>query len=249
MTSDAPDASARIAALRRRLGRLARVRADGLRGRRHPAPARRRLRHQRAHRAVLPPGRRPLHPPHAGAAAPDVAPVPAVATRRSSGSRRRSRRSATTRSSPSREGEALERGERGEAGEPLPRAVVERAAATTTCCRRPQPGDALQLFADAAPAALAGARRVRRRHHRHDDRHDPAGPVAAGGRDRLRAARAPARGAPQRSSPRSRAAPARRTASINARVNRDVGARLGRQGDRGAAREGQPPARAGGRAS
>ena len=51
--------------LRRRHGHLARVRADGLRGRRRPAPAGRRLRDQRAHRAVLPPGRRALHPPHA----------------------------------------------------------------------------------------------------------------------------------------------------------------------------------------
>ena len=56
-------------ALRRRERALARVGADGLRGRRRPAAARRRLRDHRAHGAVLPPGRRPLHPPHAGAAA------------------------------------------------------------------------------------------------------------------------------------------------------------------------------------
>ena len=57
----------------RRVRRVARavagLRADGLRGRRHPAPARRRLRDARAHGAVLPPGRRALHPPHARAAA------------------------------------------------------------------------------------------------------------------------------------------------------------------------------------
>ena len=65
VTSDAPDASARIARFAAGHGHLARLRADGLRGRRHPAPARRRLRHERTHGAVLPPGRRPLHPPHA----------------------------------------------------------------------------------------------------------------------------------------------------------------------------------------
>ena len=55
--------SQRIAALRRLHAALDRLGADGLRGRRHPAPAGRRLRHARPHRAVLPPGRRPLHPP------------------------------------------------------------------------------------------------------------------------------------------------------------------------------------------
>ena len=52
-------------ALRGRLGPLARVGADGLRGRRRPAAAGRRLRDDRAHRAVLPPGGRALRPPHA----------------------------------------------------------------------------------------------------------------------------------------------------------------------------------------
>ena len=54
-------------ALRGRLGPLAGVGADGLRGRRRAAAARRRLRDDRAHRAVLPPGRRALRAPHAGA--------------------------------------------------------------------------------------------------------------------------------------------------------------------------------------
>ena len=49
VTSDAPDASARIARFAAGIGPLARVGADGLRGRRRPAPARRRLRdHARA---------------------------------------------------------------------------------------------------------------------------------------------------------------------------------------------------------
>ena len=69
VTSDEPDASQRIAAFAAGARAVARVGADGLRGRRHPAPARRRLRDGRAHRAVLPPGRRALRPPHAGAAA------------------------------------------------------------------------------------------------------------------------------------------------------------------------------------
>ena len=65
VTSDAADASERIAALRRRLGPLARLGADGLRGRRRAAAAGRRLRDDRAHRAVLPPGRGPLRAPDA----------------------------------------------------------------------------------------------------------------------------------------------------------------------------------------
>ena len=47
------------------LGALAGVGADGLRGRRRAAPAGRRLRHDGTHRALLPPGDRALHPPHA----------------------------------------------------------------------------------------------------------------------------------------------------------------------------------------
>ena len=53
-------------ALLGRLRALAGVGADGLRGRRRPAPAGRRVRHDRPHGALLPPGDRALHPPHAG---------------------------------------------------------------------------------------------------------------------------------------------------------------------------------------
>ena len=49
---------------------LAGLGPDGLRGRRHPPPAGRRLRHRGPHRALLPPGRRPLHPHHPGRPAP-----------------------------------------------------------------------------------------------------------------------------------------------------------------------------------
>ena len=48
---------------------LAGLGPDGLRGRRHPPPAGRRLRHGGPHRALLPPGRRPLHPHHPAARA------------------------------------------------------------------------------------------------------------------------------------------------------------------------------------
>ena len=57
---------------------LARLGPDGLRRRRRPAPARGRVRDDRADRALLPPGDRALHPPHAGAEGPDVARLPAV---------------------------------------------------------------------------------------------------------------------------------------------------------------------------
>ena len=65
VTSETPGASERIARFAAGSGALARVGADGLRGRRRPAAARRRLRDDGAHRAVLPPGRRALRPPHA----------------------------------------------------------------------------------------------------------------------------------------------------------------------------------------
>ena len=73
LTGDAPlvvtsDDPGRLGPDRRVLGEpgaLAGVGPDGLRGRRHPAPARGRLRHAGPHRAVLPPGRGALHPPHA----------------------------------------------------------------------------------------------------------------------------------------------------------------------------------------
>ena len=48
---------------------LAGLGADGLRGRRHPPAAGRRLRHRGPHRALLPPGRRPFHPGHPAARA------------------------------------------------------------------------------------------------------------------------------------------------------------------------------------
>ena len=68
------DARRRVGADRALLvgvGALAGVRADGLRGRRRAAPAGRRVRDDGADRAVLPPGDRALHPPHAGAEGAD----------------------------------------------------------------------------------------------------------------------------------------------------------------------------------
>ena len=95
-----------------------------------------------------------------------------------------------------------------------------------------QPGDALQLFADAARRARAVAG-VRRLHHHAapppESRHDR--------RERLRDERRTLV-----------AAVARRTGeahrAIHARVNRATGARLGHRGQRGAARARQPAARA-----
>ena len=112
-------------ALRGRDRHVAGVGADGLRGRRRPAAAGRRVRDQRAHGAVLPPGRRPLHPPHAHAARPDVAPVPPVgpvaeAAGRADrgGAQPRARRQAGGR------GDRAGRARR--SGRPVPRAVVQR---------------------------------------------------------------------------------------------------------------------------
>ena len=58
-------------ALRRGLDAVDRRGAHGVRGRRHPAPARRRVRHQHRHRAVLPPGRRSPRAVDAGHAPPE----------------------------------------------------------------------------------------------------------------------------------------------------------------------------------
>ena len=138
----------------------------------------------------------------------DEPPVPAVGPARSSGSRRRSRRSATTRSSQQAEGEAVaERGERAEARARPFRALWSSARRDDDVLQTTQPGDALQLFADAAPppalAALAGVhRRVRRGREPRDARHETP--------------RAPARRAPRAG--RRRRAPHRRGAPRDPRA-------------------------------
>ena len=68
--------------------------ADGLRGRRHPAPGRRRLRHQRLHAAVLRPGDRPVRPGAPAGRDRDASSCPACRT--CSGWPARWRPSATT---------------------------------------------------------------------------------------------------------------------------------------------------------
>ena len=75
VTSDDPTASARIARFAAGTRPVARRRADGQRGRRHPAPARRRLRHDHDDRAVLPPGRRPLRALAPGRPPPEGVPL------------------------------------------------------------------------------------------------------------------------------------------------------------------------------
>ena len=130
------------------------------------------------------------------------------------------------------------RARRGERG--VPRAVVERPPRRRRPAARPQPGEALQLFADAG-ARLQPPRRAGRLHHHR------GGPSPRGGRDGPRAPRAPARRAPRPR--RRRLAPHGRGAPRDPRPHqpRD-GRRLGRRGDRRPARARQPPARAAQRA-
>ena len=204
-------------ALRRRLGPLARLGADGLRGRRHPAAARRRLRDDRAHGAVLPPGRRALRAPHAGAARPDEPPLPRLrpaaqaarrpdrggAQPRARSSRPRARRSPSSASAP-RPSEAF-------------RALWSSARRDDDVLQTTAPGEALQLFADAAPAPRRPrwppSPPPRRRGRRASPRHDR--------REQLRDERRALVAAVSR-----RTGEAHR--AIHGRINRETGAALGR---------------------
>ena len=183
---------------------LARVRADGLRGRRRAAAARRRLRDDRAHRALLPPGDRALHPPHAGAQGPDEPRLPPVRSAPEAARHARSRRSATTRWCSEPAGEPVaERGERGEAGEAF-QALWSSARRDDEVLQTTQPGEALQLFAEPAPPAVSPALAAFTT--------TPGRRCAGRARDRVRAPRAPARRASRAGRRRSPAAPARSTA-------------------------------------
>ena len=85
---------------------LAGRRADGLRGRRHPAAGRRRLRHQRLHAAVLRPGDRPVRPgPPAGG---DGERLPAQRAAPARAGQRDGGRSATTCSARRRSADGLD---------------------------------------------------------------------------------------------------------------------------------------------
>ena len=223
VTSDAADAPCVDLALRRGIGLVAGVRADGLRGRRHTPPARRRVRHQRAHGAVLPPGRRALHPAHPRAVQADgrtcLLPSDPV-LKRLAGQVEEERNHALIAKP---EGEALERGERGEAGDGF-HALWSSVRRDDDVMQTTAPGDALQLFAEAAPApspALAafggGITSTTTSTTTAAAPSRPAGKTAYERRERLREER--------------RAlvsAVARRTgephSAINGRVNRDVGA-------------------------
>ena len=141
VTSDAPDASARIAPLRGGRGQLAGVGADGLRGRRRPAPARRRLRDSARtelfFRQVV--GRFVRRTRRRG---PDEPPVPAQRPD-AQAARGADRGGAQPRAALEPAGEAFDRGERG--GRATRSGRCGRApAATTTCCRRPQPGETMR---------------------------------------------------------------------------------------------------------
>ena len=135
-------------------------------------------------------------------------PVPAVGSRRSSGSPRRSRRSATTRSSSSAEGEAVERAERTESDEAF-RALWSSARRDDDVLQTTQPGEALQLFAEATPVAAPSPALAAFTTTEPESAHER--------RERLRDERRALV-----------AALARRTgephAAINARLNREVGA-------------------------
>ena len=134
-------------------------------------------------------------------------------------------------------GEAVaEQRERAEASEAF-RALWSSARRDDDVLRTTEPGEALQLFADAAPAAAT--RRAGRLHHHR------GGPVARGGRVGPRAPRAPARRAPRPR--RRRLAPDGRGPPRDPRPHqpRD-GRRLGHRGERRPARARQPPARAAG---
>ena len=165
VTSDAPDASARIARFAAGARDVAGLGADGLRGRRHPAPARRRLRDERAHRAVLPPGRRPLHAPHAGAARADEPRLPAgrpdaQAARRAGGGGAPPRARARARGRAVAEPRERVRSEPGDAF----RALSSSAHGEAEMLQTTQPGETMALFAaDPPPSpALARSRRPRR---------------------------------------------------------------------------------------
>ena len=200
--------------LRRGHGAVARVGADGLRGRRRAAAARRRLRDDRPHRAVLPPGGRALHPPHAGSQGPDEPRLPAIRPA-AEAARHGDRGGAQPRARARARGRAGGRAGRArEAGEAF-QALWSSARRDDDVLQTTQPGDALQLFAEPAPPACAGAGRV----------HDIAPrPLAPSSRRRRSSGASGCARSVTRSSPRSRAGRARRTATINARVNREVGA-------------------------
>ena len=168
-------------ALRRRVGPLARLGADGLRGRRRAAAARRRLRDDRAHGAVLPPGRRALRAPDADAARADEPPLPRLRPAAEGSSPPRSRRSATTRSSRRR------RARRSPSSASAPRRARRSGrcgrapAATTTSCAPPRPATRCSCSPTRPPAAAAAprwppsppprpARRARRASRAHDRR-------------------------------------------------------------------------------
>ena len=170
----------------------------------------------RAHRAVLPPGRRALRPPHADAARADEPPLPRLRPAAQAARGRRSRRSATTRSQQQaggRGGRRAARARRGERG--VPRAVVERPP------RRRRPAD------DRARRRAAAVRRRR-----------AAAPPAALAAFTTTRGRAVARQGESRHERRERlrderralvAAVSRRTGeahrAIHGRINRETGAR------------------------
>ena len=223
-----PDASAADRALRGRLRRLARVGADGLRGRRRPAAARRRLRDDarapscssaRSSAASSAARRRrseqmshlflPSDPRAEAARGADRG----GAQPRARARRPRARRWPSAASAP-RRGEAF-------------RALWSSARRDDDVLQTTQPGEALQLFAEPAPPAPSPAFAAF------------TTTAAASRRPRTSAASGCATSA-ARSSPRSRAAPARRTARSTRASTATIGAASVDEVDASSSSSGQP---------
>ena len=211
---------------------LARLGPDGLRGRRHPATARRRLRHERPHRAVLPPGRRPLHPPHARADGPDEPRLPA---RRSGApaARGADRGGAPPRADARAEGRAAaEPPERVRSEPDVFRALSSSAHGEAFSCRRRSRARRCRC----SPPTRR-RRRARRLHRVAPVAPAPGGRAPHERRERLRDERRALVSALSRSTGEPHRA-------IHARVNRDTGAASVTAASAPAAREGQRAARA-----
>ena len=198
--------------------------ADGVRGRRHPAPAGRRVRHHHDDRAVLPPGGRPpravdargarpegvpVHPRRSAAAGPGVPDrraAPALLRKRAP--RRLPERTSTPRSTSRRRGaDVAVRGDLG--GGHRPRATTSSTDDVDDDLDDDDPALVLEL---APPPPLAGGRDPADRHRgRRRRRPHPAGGEAPAARPERRPRAGP--GAPHRSS----------HAQVNAELNRLAG--------------------------
>ena len=227
----------------RRVARaVARVGADGLRGRRHPAPARRRLRH--APRARSCSSARSSGASSAARRAPSeqmsyvFLPSDPRLKQLAVEIEEERNHALVARGSAGGRG-AAERGERGEREDAAFHALSSSARRDDDVLQTTQPGDALRLFGG-PPAPPPAPGRVRRRR--------AARPPAPSRPERRRRPTSSA-SACARSARRWSARSSRRTGephrAIHARVNRDVGRGVGRQGHRRRSSRRATPAREG----